>query len=564
MTLCVSKTVFLWESAMKNLLRIGTFCLLASGLLAAQTGSTTTTTTTTTQNKPGKKTVKRKTTTTTTAAAPRVDTEIKELREAVNAQQIQMRELRDQLAKRDQDFQQAQQRLQQLESASQATQTKADTAATTAATANETASAVQSQVADIKSNLTNEALTIQDDQKKFKEQIESPTAIHFRGITITPGGFIEAAGIYRTHNENASVNSATADTNTPFEGQGNAFLSEFRGDARQSRLSLLAEGKLANMKASAYYETDFLGAAPTSNENESNSFVMRMRQLWMQTKFDSGLTVSAGQMFSLMTTTRQGQELRSEFLPQTIDAQYNVGYNWARQWGVRATQDFHNGVWVSVGVENPSTIVSSLNPPATILGLNNSLNALSPSGLLVVNCCSNSLTGTLTGVPGGSVAISSTIPGIANGVSTNVAPDLTAKVVFEPGWGHYEVKLLGRFFRDRLVNGANKGANDVEASGGIGGGMILPLLYKSKKQKLDFIVQGLYGEGIGRYSSGQGPDVTIRPDSTLAPIRAVEYLTGLEYHPTPKWDWVAYFGEDYFMPSRYAAGGKGVGYGSIG
>ena len=38
--------------------------------------------------------------------------------------------------------------------------------------------------------------------EKYKEEIESPTAIHYRGITITPGGFIEAAGIYRTHNEN--------------------------------------------------------------------------------------------------------------------------------------------------------------------------------------------------------------------------------------------------------------------------------------------------------------------------------------------------------------------------
>jgi hypothetical protein len=38
-------------------------------------------------------------------------------------------------------------------------------------------------------------------------------------------------------------------------------------------------GKTARMKMSGYDEFDFLGAAPTANEVESNSFNIRQRQL---------------------------------------------------------------------------------------------------------------------------------------------------------------------------------------------------------------------------------------------------------------------------------------------
>jgi len=36
-------------------------------------------------------------------------------------------------------------------------------------------------------------------------------------------------------------------------------------------------------------------------------------------------------------------------------------------------------------------------------------------------------------------------PNYSNGFSTSFAPDLLAKVAFEPGWGHFEFKALGRF-----------------------------------------------------------------------------------------------------------------------
>jgi hypothetical protein len=355
-----------------------------------------------------------------------------------------------------------------------------------------------------------------------------PASIHFRGITLTPGGFFDMTGIYRTHNENADVDSTFG--GIPFSGTANANLSEFRGSARASRLSLLAEGKINDWKASGYAEVDFQGAAPTANELESNSFNPRARQLWAQLQFNNGLSIAGGQTWSLLTTYRKGIELRQEMVPMTIDLQYVPGFNWARQWSFRVTKNFHKSVWAALAVENPETSLNVTNPPAGVFGFNNSPNATSPGSAL-----------TLSNTPG------------ANGVSTDLAPDLIGKLVFEPGWGHYEIKAIGRFFRDRF-----NGSNNYTAAGGGGIGIILPAT-----RKLDVIVEGLAGNGIGRYASGLGPDVTLRPDATIVPIRTLQTMAGLEWHPTSRWDWYLYGGDEYYSRTSYInAAGQPVGYGS--
>jgi hypothetical protein len=355
-----------------------------------------------------------------------------------------------------------------------------------------------------------------------------PASIRFRGITLTPGGFLDVTGIYRTHNQNADAVSTFG--GIPFSGSANSQLSEFRATGRATRLSLLAEGKINDWKASGYAEVDFEGAAPTANELESNSFNPRARQLWAQLQFNNGLSVAGGQTWSLLTTSRKGLELRQEFVPMTIDLQYVVGYNWARQASIRVTKKFGDKTWAAFAVENPETSLSVTNPPANVFGFNTSSNATSPASAF-----------TLSNTPG------------ANGISTDLAPDLVGKVVFEPGWGHYEVKAIGRFFRDRFNSNNNYTAG--------GGGGIAAILPASKK--LDVIAEGLAGTGIGRYASGLGPDVTLRPDATIVPIRTLQTMAGLEWHPTPRWDWYFYGGDEYYSRTAYInAAGAGVGYGS--
>src|SRR5881628_2250054 len=357
--------------------------------------------------------------------------------------------------------------------------------------------------------------------------------IRYKDVYLAPGGFVEATTIWRAQNQNADVGSTYG--NIPLSGSTNSKMSEFRGTARQSRFSLLAEtiptGSVLQ-KLSGYVEGDFLGVGVTSNEQESNSWAPRLRQFWATADFNSRSSLTVGQAWSLLTTHRQGLMPRSEFIPYTIDAQYVVGYNWARQFQVRFTQDFGNGVWAAFSIENPETNVptnggangnvnSGVVLPANVQGFAASSNAANPSSTL------NS-----------------------SSVSTDVAPDLVAKLVFEPGWGHWELKALGRFFRDRL-NGGNHNA----FGGGIGAAAILPV-----HNTLNFVVEGLSGAGIGRYASSVGADVVARPDGTVVPIRATQIMTGLEWKPTSAWDWYVYYGYEYY--DRTAFAGTNIGYGS--
>ena len=91
---------------------------------------------------------------------------------------------------------------------------------------------------------------------------EEPTSLHYKGVTLTPGGFMAAETVWRQKALAADVNTPFG--STPFNGSPNAHMSEFNASGRQSRISMLVEGKLANVKIGGYYETDFLSAGTTS------------------------------------------------------------------------------------------------------------------------------------------------------------------------------------------------------------------------------------------------------------------------------------------------------------
>jgi hypothetical protein len=123
---------------------------------------------------------------------------------------------------------------------------------------------------------------------------EGPIAIRYKGITITPGGFVAAETVHRTR-------AVSGDINTPFTGivyPGSALsrVTENNFTARQSRVSLLAESKIGSAKLTGCYEADWLGTGVTSNNRQSNSYVLRQRTLWAQAAFDNGWSFVGGQM----------------------------------------------------------------------------------------------------------------------------------------------------------------------------------------------------------------------------------------------------------------------------
>ena len=504
----------------------------------AQNAATTTTTTTTTTAKRHKAAVHK-------AKGPSVEDQLEELRKSIQDQNQQIQSLQQQVQQRDGTIQQLQQSVTQAQSAA----TQAQQAASTAASQNQQQlQSVQTDLADLKTVSTNSMATLQETQKRITD-VENPTAIHYKGVTITPGGFLAAESLWRQHNESADIISSF--NGIPYDGAPQSQLSEFRFTGRQSRVSLLAEGKVGTTKLSGYYEVDFLGAAPTANENQSSSFNLRQRQLWAQASFANGWTITGGQMWSLWASNKKGIENRQEWIPATIDGQYVVGYDFARLAAFRLTKNFHNKAWLAVALENPEMLnPSSLTSPVgPIYGFGNG-----PTGG----------PGT-TGAPcaGANYSFGNVF---ANCTSTDFMPDVLAKLAFEPGWGHFEVKGLMRVFRDKIpanptTSPVTPEYEDKTLGGGVGINGILPIVPK----KADIIIQANVGRGIGRYSDSTNVDLTYFQDGAIVPLRQAQGLVGLELHPTPKLDWYFYGGDEY--TSRYATigtDGKYYGYGTPG
>ncbi|MGA8438944.1 MAG: hypothetical protein WB762_30300 [Candidatus Sulfotelmatobacter sp.] len=498
---------------------------------------------------------------------PSVAEQLAELRGAIEAQQKQILDLGQQLQSRDQRIQQLEQRLDQSQAAATQAQAKADTAVAQTADQQQTVVALKSDVADLKTSDANVASSLQETQKTAREQAESPLAIRFKGITLTPGGFLAGESVYRNRALASDINTPFNSVNMPGAGQNE--VSEFFGSGRQSRISMLAEGKVADFRMSGYYEADFLSAGVTSNNNESNSYTLRQRQVWGQVA-DKQWSLTGGQMWSLVTETKHGMDNRTEAVPMTIDPQYNVGFSWARQYGVRLVKNFNDRFWLGASVENPQTTFAARNN-AENFALGSAGNG---SGLYnsAITTCSTS---TIAGTNGAITTVTTTCTNAAN-YSFNAMPDFIFKAAAEPGFGHYEVFGILSRFRDRVYPCAEPAAssncngaisalgayNNSVTVGGVGANARVTFF-----KQLDFGLHAVMGEGMGRYGSGGLPDSTVNADGTLAPLRSYQGLATLEWH-TKRLDLYLNGGEEYvarrwqFDPNNPTNPFTPVGYGS--
>lgn len=461
------------------------------------------------------------------------------MEKAIEAQQQQIIYLENELKRRDSQWQQLQQQItqaQQQVSQAQATVNEVQSTAAKGAPI-EQLDQVKQDVDDLKSNATVMALNLQETQKAAREQTESPLALHFKGVTITPGGYMAFENVYRNRALGADINTPFNSINFP--GSGQNALSEFYASGRQSRISMLAEGKIGEVKLSGYVEADFLSAGVTSNNNQSNSYTLRQRQIWGQGSYHDW-TITGGQMWSLVTETKKGLDNRTEAPPMTIDAQYTAGFSWARQAGFRVVRNFNNHIWLGVSLENPSATVA-VRGNASNFALGGPGN---PGGLY--NSTAN--------------------------YSFNATPDLIVKVAFEPGFGHYELFAVGSRFRDRVYpcaepplggcNGNPPSAQSAYVSSRNGAGFGANARITLMKQ-LDIGVHAFGGNGVGRYGTTGLPDATVNADGTLALLRSYQVLGTLEWH-TPRFDWYMNAGEEYLGKHWQIdpVSLKPVGYGS--
>ncbi len=390
--------------------------------------------------------------------------------------------------------------------------------------------------------------------KKLEDDIESPTAIHYKGVLLQPGGFMAAETVWRNRTFNSDI--ATPFSAEPYNNSDNTYISEFNATARQSRISLLVKAPYTWGSAGGYFETDFLGAGTTSNNNQTNSYVLRIRSAFGEVKLNSGFTFQGGQMWSLATEVKKGIVAgpNAEALPPTIDPNYHVGFDFGRQYGLRFSQAFAGGKFnAAVAAEGSQIVFTGSNAPGNFFFG----GAGSSSGLL------NS-TGGSSG--GGSAAGAAAA---AQNYTDNLAPDVHVKITADPGLGHYEIGGIVRFFRDRVyTQTAFSTANTTDTTAGTnfmtpGGGVYASARIPVTKFA-DVAVKATYGKGVARYEASNLGDVTVRPSGILEPLKTGDGIFELDLHPTKKFDVFFLAGAEYLQRTTYlSTTGLQVGYAGI-
>jgi len=498
--------------------------------------------------------------------------EMEELRQALQAQQEQLQMLKEELAKRDREIEAAREAAASANARATDASAKATEAVNTTAEVKATTATLNSTVADMAAS-----------KAAAEGEEKGPTTIRFKGVTITPGGFLTADTAFRTRATGGDL--PTPLTSIPFTAANLAHETENVFSARPSRLTVLVDSKVGGTDLNGYVEADFLGAGTTSNNRQTNSYVFRQRQLYAQAAFESGWIITGGQQWSLAMESKKGIFNRQEDIPLQIDPNYVVGMTWLRGYGFRVVKDFGGKFALGISIEAPQatiggrgfSTVTTVNDTATSTTILTSGATTNTTGNFFLNA---------PGVGGGAAnAFDST------GYTVNKAPDLLFKAAADPGFGHYELFGIVSFFRDRVYpcgvvatnandtailaegtgatittytgfNGACTAANPTEVSsfgayntsangGGLGASVTLPLFAKH----LDFGIKAVAGDGIGRYGDAQLADATARPDGTLALIRTAHGLVRAELHVTPKFDLYGYWGIENAWRAGYGTPG---------
>jgi hypothetical protein len=215
-----------------------------------------------------------------------------------------------------------------------------------------------------------------------------------------------------------------------------------------------------------------------------------------------------GQTWSLITPGRSGiSPLPANiFYTQDIDVNYQAGLVWGRIPELRFVVRPTDKIAFAVALDSPeqygggSAGGPSITPPAALA--------------------------TTLGFPSGSAPTSGQLN---NGATTlnvpNEAPDFIAKLAIDPvSRFHFEVGGLVREFKLWSASPAPAGTTFTKT--GAGGFVNLNAeLFKG----LRVLTNNFWADGGGRYIFGQVPDLIVRADNTISPIKAASTVSGFEF-----------------------------------
>ncbi|MCP4330912.1 MAG: hypothetical protein GY791_21195 [Alphaproteobacteria bacterium] len=289
--------------------------------------------------------------------------------------------------------------------------------------------------------------------------------------SVAIGGYAKLDLIYDINNyQGNSFSFGGIPLNAPPNSARTEADGNFRLHARQSRLWVKTWTPTDWGEFATHIEGDFEGAG--GNEVFSNSSSFRLRHAYGQLG-----NVLAGQTWTNFSTPFEW--------PGTIDFFGTIGTSFVRQAQLRYTAPLGNGMSLAVAIENPEN-----------------------DGLL----CNAGLGGCTAAVRTGTAGTNATATaaGVSGSRSTDAAPDLTARFQWGANWGTVAVAAVGRYFR--VLEGSAiaamtptstsySGADDTAFGWGANVAAVFNLPWGNDSVG----VQGIYGDGLGRYGIWGGP-----------------------------------------------------------
>jgi hypothetical protein len=384
-------------------------------------------------------------------------------------------------------------------------------------------------------------------QNSGAEAAPSPLSFNIGSARFTPGGFVDLTNFFRSKDIGSGI--GTTFSSVPYNNSlPLAALTEDHFSPQNSRLTLRVDSTVAGGSVLGYVETDFLGFTNDNLNVTSNSDTLRLRVYFVDYR-KGKFEFLGGQDWSMLTPSRTGIAVMPAdvFNTQDMDTNYQVGLPWERTPQFRLIFHPSNTLALGVSIENPQQYTGSgVTFPAFPLTFNTTQ----------VN----------TGTSLNSTAIAASP---ANGVNTlatpDVAPDLIAKIAFDPhppGHAlHFEAMGLFRTFKIDTFTTTNVNLGTTTIHGGAGAFNSNYEIFKNFK----IFETAFFSSGGGREIGNTNvPDFIVTPANTatsllgLSPVRSDAGILGLEYQTTPKFMVYGYYGYVYvgrnFTPASAVSG----------
>ena len=364
---------------------------------------------------------------------------------------------------------------------------------------------------------------------------ESPLQIRVGSAYITPVGFMDFTGVWRSHDGGSGIGTNFA--GIPYGTVFQTNLSEARFSMQNSRIGFRVDALVKGAHVIGYMESDFLGNNPGNVAVSSNSNTLRSRLYWVDVR-KGAWEVLGGQTWSLITPGRSGiSPLPGDlFFTQDIDVNYQAGLVWGRIPELRFVYHASPKAALAIALDGSEQYVggSAGGPQITL-----------PAAIAASSAYS--LTATSSEFNNGQTTLN--VP--------NVAPDVIVKLALDPvSRFHFEVGGLERQFKLWNPTTLTKFSTT-----GAGGFLNLSVqLFKGFR----LLTNNYYSDGGGRYIFGQVPDLVVRTDGSPSAIHADSTVSGFEFTKGNSF-FYGYYGGIY-IPQNVIIDttGKPVGYGYAG